>query len=85
MLVMWNSYRLCREIHEIVMRGFLDKRTGIQIDDFTRSISIFKGLSDSQLRMLSGICKIVGYKSGDVIFTQDEISDNLYMILNGED
>jgi GNAT superfamily N-acetyltransferase len=73
-----------KDIYDIVMRGFLDKRTGIQIDDFTRTVSIFKGLSDSQLRMLSGICRIVNYKNGDVIFTQDESNNNLYMILNGE-
>jgi GNAT superfamily N-acetyltransferase len=73
-----------QEIYDIVMRGFLDKRTGIQIDDFTRSVSIFKGLSDSQLRMLSGICKIVNFEGGEVIFSQDESNDNLYMVLNGE-
>jgi GNAT superfamily N-acetyltransferase len=73
-----------QEIYEIVMRGFLDKRTGIQIDDFTRSVSIFKGLSDSQLRMLSGICRIVQYQKDDLIFTQDEINEKLYMVLTGE-
>jgi hypothetical protein len=73
-----------QEIYEIVMRGFLEKRTGIKIDDFTRSVSIFKGLTDAQLRMLSGICKVVSYQSGDVIFSQDEINYNLYMVLNGE-
>jgi CRP/FNR family transcriptional regulator/CRP/FNR family cyclic AMP-dependent transcriptional regulator len=73
-----------QEIYDIIMRGFLDKRTGIQIDDFTRSVSIFKGLSDSQLRMLSGICKIVQYSGSDVIFTQDEINESLFMVLNGE-
>ncbi|UCC51276.1 MAG: GNAT family N-acetyltransferase [Anaerolineaceae bacterium] len=73
-----------QEIYEIVMRGFLEKRTGIKIDDFTRSVSIFKGLTDAQLRVLSGICKVVSYQSGDVIFSQDEINYNLYMVLNGE-
>jgi CRP-like cAMP-binding protein/GNAT superfamily N-acetyltransferase len=73
-----------QEIYEIVMRGFLEKRTGIQIDDFTRAVSIFKGLADSQLRMLSSICRIVNYSAGDVIFSQDESNDNLFMILNGE-
>lgn len=73
-----------REIYDIVMRGFVDKRTGIRIDDFTRSVAIFKGLSNSQLRMLSGICRIVDFEKGEVIFTQDERNDHLYMILKGE-
>lgn len=73
-----------QEVYELVARGFLEKRVGIKIDDFTRSVSIFKGLNDAELRMLSGICKLVAVAAGDVIFRQDDPSRHLYMVLSGE-
>jgi hypothetical protein len=72
-----------QEMHDLVLRGFLDKRVGIQIDNFTREVSIFAGLNDSQLRTLSGTCLMRPYSAGDVIFRQGEIDRNLYMVLDG--
>lgn len=72
------------EIYDLVVRGFIEKRIGIQVDDFTRSVSIFKGLTDAQLRMLSGICKVVEYPAGAVVFAQDDMNRRLFMVLSGE-
>jgi GNAT superfamily N-acetyltransferase len=72
------------EIFNIVVPGFLAKRVGIQVDEFTRSVSIFKGLIDAQLRSISGICRVVNFKAGDVIFHEEDVNRNLYMVLSGE-
>jgi hypothetical protein len=72
------------EIFNAIVPGFLAKRVGIQIDEFTRSVSIFKGLIDAQLRSISSICKAVNYSAGDVIFREGQVNRNLYMLLSGE-
>jgi N-acetylglutamate synthase-like GNAT family acetyltransferase len=72
------------EIYNVVVPGFLAKRVGIQVDEFTRSVSIFKGLIDAQMRSISGICRVVSFKAGDIIFREGEINRNLYMVLTGE-
>jgi CRP/FNR family cyclic AMP-dependent transcriptional regulator len=72
------------EIFNAVVPGFLAKRVGIQVDEFTRSVSIFKGLIDAQLRSISGICRVVNFDVGDVIFHEGDINRNLYMVLTGE-
>jgi predicted N-acetyltransferase YhbS len=72
------------EIFNTIAPGFLSKRIGIRIDEFTRNVSIFKGLIDSQLRSISGICKVVNFWAGDIIFSEDEVHRNLYMLLSGE-
>ena len=72
------------EIFNTVVPGFLAKRMGIQIDDFTRSVSIFKGLIDAQLRSISSICRVINFKAGDVIFREGDVNRNLYMVLTGE-
>ena len=35
------------EIFNLVVPGFISKRVGIKVDDFTRTVSIFKGLIDA--------------------------------------
>jgi len=72
------------EVFKTIVPGFLAKRAGIQVDEFTRSISIFKGLIDAQLRSISGICRVVEFKQGDTIFREGEVNRNLYMVLKGE-
>jgi ribosomal protein S18 acetylase RimI-like enzyme len=72
------------EIFSAVIPSFLAKRVGIQIDEFARSVSIFKGLIDAQLRSIAGICRVVHLDEGEVIFREGEINKNLYMLLKGE-
>jgi CRP-like cAMP-binding protein len=73
-----------QEIFDAVVPGFLAKRIGIQIDDFTRSVSLFKGLIDAQLRSVSGICRVESFRAGEVIFEEGSVNRNLYMLLKGE-
>jgi CRP-like cAMP-binding protein/GNAT superfamily N-acetyltransferase len=73
-----------QEIFDAVAPGFLAKRIGIQVDDFTRSVSIFKGLIDAQLRSISGICRVENFRAGEVIFEEGSVKPNLYMLLKGE-
>jgi CRP-like cAMP-binding protein len=73
-----------QEVFDIIAPGFLAKRIGIQIDDFARSVSVFKGLIDSQLRSISSICRIVHVKQGDLIFEEGSTDRQLYMLLRGE-
>ena len=67
-----------------VVLGFFAKRVGIQVDEFTKSVSIFKGLIDAQLRSISAICQVVNFPAGETIFSEGEINQNLYKLLLGE-
>lgn len=70
-------------IHKLVMRGFQEKRVGIQIDEFARGVSLFKGLSEVELHNLATICQIEQVKTGDTIFSQGDTKPNFYMVLSG--
>lgn len=72
------------DVYSAVIPSFLSKRVGIHLDEFARSVTIFKGLIDAQLRSISGICRVVNHRKGDVIFREGEINRNLYMLLKGE-
>ena len=72
------------EIFNTVVPGFLAKRVGIQIDEFTRSVSIFKGLVDAQLRSISSISRVENFVAGDAIYQEGDVNRNLYMVLRGE-
>ena len=71
-------------IADLVIPEFKVKGKGIQIDEFTRSVSLFKGLIDAQMRSLAAVCELAHFKAGDIVFKEGTINRNLYMILKGE-
>lgn len=71
------------EVHDIVVRGFVEKRIGINLDDIAGDIALFDGLTGTQLRRLASICSVREYAAGDVIFTQGDVDRTLYIVVSG--
>lgn len=72
------------EICDIVSRGFLDKRIGIEVDAIARMADLFDDLSEMQLRLFAGIGHLKTFEPGEVLFEQATPSTTFYLILEGE-
>jgi len=46
-------------------------------------VEIFKGLSPSELDLISGLCEHHKYRNGDVIFTEHSKGKDIYVIIKG--
>lgn len=55
-----------------------------QITEVIRQIEVFQGLSAPQLEQVAGMIRRESYNSGDVIIQQDDDSDSMYMIGQGQ-
>ena len=71
------------KMYDIVVHNFREKRIGIAIGAFARSLDIFDGLTDSQVRKISAVCKLKNVEQGALIFQQGEVDRNLYMVSDG--
>jgi len=52
--------------------------------ELLRAVELFSGLDDDQLQRLAAISKEVTCKSGDVIFSQGDEGDSLYIVREGQ-
>jgi CRP-like cAMP-binding protein len=48
-----------------------------------KSTDLFRGLSEEDLKVLSGICRTVHYPAGQIIFEEDADSTELYILSEG--
>lgn len=51
--------------------------------DFLREVDILKGLSDDQLNSIGGLCKEKSYVEGDVLFSEGQPADHLFLTSQG--
>ncbi len=56
----------------------------MSFDKILKHASIFQGLSDNDLELISSIATIKDCNTGDLIFEEGSASDELYVIVNGE-
>ncbi len=54
------------------------------IKEFLKRIELFKGLSEKQLDAITEKIKVENHKSGTMIFNENNIRQNLYIIYDGE-
>jgi len=54
------------------------------IKEFLKRIELFKGLTETQLDTISEKIKVEKHKTGTMIFNQNNIRQNLYIIVDGE-
>lgn len=52
--------------------------------ELLKSVGLFAGLDDSQLQNVVAISAPVEFKDGDIIFSQGDIGDRLYIIREGQ-
>lgn len=55
----------------------------MKIEDVLRKIELFNGLSDQELKLVEMICKEKRFTPGEVIVSQGEYTDELYVITQG--
>ncbi len=60
-----------------------EKINGTNVINFIGSLPLFKGLSDSVLRVLYSHAHIVTFLSGDIIIAEGDKGDSLYIITHG--
>lgn len=48
-----------------------------------KGVEVFDGLSDAELKRIAGICQEARYQKGDVITTQGEAGDEMFIIREG--
>jgi CRP-like cAMP-binding protein len=48
-----------------------------------RSVELFAGLSDEQLKKVASIFEEHSYKKGDIVFSQGDQGDHLYLVQEG--
>ena len=47
------------------------------------SVELFEGITPAELQAISLICKVITFKSGDVITKQGESGEDLFIVLDG--
>jgi two-component sensor histidine kinase len=50
---------------------------------FLRSIPFFHSLSDSDIKKIEGVCEEKYFKVGDIVFIEDSLGENFFIILEG--
>src|SRR5689334_19409888 len=48
-----------------------------------KGVEVFEGLSDAELKRIAGICQEAQYQKGEVITTQGEAGDEMFIIREG--
>lgn len=55
-----------------------------QLKDFITTVEIFKNCSEESLNYFYSVLELVEYKSGEVIFEEDTVGEDIYIIYSGE-
>lgn len=72
------------ELRDVVVRGFMEKRIGVRLDQLARHVSLFDGLTEEQVRKLSRICTLRDVEAGEVIFREGDVDRCFYLVLDGD-
>ncbi len=51
--------------------------------ELLKGVDIFEGLTDHELKRIAGICREVKYAPGQIVTTQGEEGDELYIVRDG--
>jgi CRP/FNR family cyclic AMP-dependent transcriptional regulator len=71
------------QVYELVRQGFEEKRMGLQVNEATRQMAIFKGLEEGQLTKIGGLCRLEAYSVGHVLLRAGEQGEAFYMVMEG--
>jgi CRP-like cAMP-binding protein len=55
----------------------------MDIIQLLKGVEVFEGLSDEELKRVAAICREAQHRKGDLITTQGEEGDELYIVQNG--
>jgi len=72
------------KIARIIDQNFQDLKIGVAIINLLRSLSIFKGLGDGELRKVARLFTQKLYRPGERIFNKGDKGDEAYIVMRGE-
>jgi hypothetical protein len=73
-----------RDITQIVDQNFQDQRIGVAVIKLLRSLSLFQGLGDGELRKIARLFTQRLYHPGERIFSKDESGVEAYLVMRGQ-
>lgn len=71
------------DIIKIVNHSFQDQKVGIAIINMLRSLPIFEGLGDGELRKVARLFKQKLYQPGEVVFKKGDPGEETYIVTRG--
>src|SRR5262249_41561303 len=69
---------------EVVLRGFTSLSVLPRIAQAVQQVALFAGLNPEQIHRLAGVCGLKSFTAGEVIFTQGQADQEMYLLLEGE-
>jgi hypothetical protein len=71
-------------IIKIIDQNLQDQKVGIAVINLLRSLSIFGGLGDGELRKLARLFKQKLYQPGEAVFKKGDTGDEAYIVMRGQ-
>jgi len=73
-----------RAITQIVDQNFQDQRIGVAVIKLLRSLPLFEGLGEGELRKFARLFAQRLYHPGERIFAKDDSADEAYLVMRGQ-
>ncbi|MBI2926410.1 MAG: cyclic nucleotide-binding domain-containing protein [Verrucomicrobia bacterium] len=73
-----------RTVAQIVERTFEDMKMGVAIIDLLRTLAVFQGLGDGELRRLAALFTQRLFRPGERVFNKDDSGCEAYIVLRGQ-
>lgn len=72
------------KIFKIIDGNFQDLKLGVAIISLLRTLPIFNGLGDGELRKIARLCERKLYRPGERVFDRGDSGDEAYIIMRGQ-
>ncbi len=72
-----------QEIADVVMSGFYACSITPRIARVVSDLPLFRGMTQEQINRVAGACTVQEFGPGTQVFSQSEISDRMYVLLDG--
>jgi CRP/FNR family cyclic AMP-dependent transcriptional regulator len=73
-----------RRVVEIVDHNFQDQKVGIAIINLLRSLPIFTGLGDGELRKIARLFTQKLFRPGEIVFRRGDMGNEAYVVMRGK-
>ncbi len=72
-----------QEMADVVMNGFYACSITPKIARVVADLPLFQGMTQEQINRVAGACTVQEFEPGSQVFSQSEISDRMYVLLEG--
>lgn len=74
----------CEAFAKLVLRSIIDRKAVPQVVEATPIISLFRGMSEEQVRQVAGRCTLRAFQVGDAILKEGDVGDDTFIVLKGQ-